>query len=97
MSTATRDRGLRIAYESRSRFCVRLGVLIRSGKVTTGYHVKSESDDLGWVVGWSREDGHGDYTVIVDHVGKATKCNCPARVRCKHMDASEVLIQRELL
>jgi len=97
MSINIKSRGLRIAYESRTRDTVRLGVLVRVGKLTIGYHVRSVKDDMGWVVTWNREDGRGDYTVVVDHLGKASRCNCPARCRCKHMAATEVLIGRELL
>lgn len=85
---------MRLAYEDRIPGCVRLGVIIRSGKLHFAYHVKSESDDMGWVVEWNREDKRGNYTVIVDQKGTATKCDCPARVRCKHMDATEHLITR---
>lgn len=98
MSAVVKDRGMRLAYESRTSACVRLGIIVRvAGAKDIAYHVKSESDDMGWVVQWNREDGYGWYTVIVQPEGVATKCNCPARVRCKHMDATEKLIARKLI
>lgn len=92
-------RSMRVLYSVRQSESVDLlGILITEGRKADGYHVRAEHDDMSVAVEFHHETDKGrSYSVSCNHTGRPHYCTCPARVRCRHMDAVAVLVERGLI